>query len=148
MNRPLSRSTYLKLRSALRHLSPDPETVYIDKQGGHGFSITKKRISRLWMITRISGVDSVASDFNLGEQVGILPTAIYALGWGGVYRNDSPTLVRPGEDNADPEIIDLDQPRIGLKAVMFERRIGSLHVPESEALELAEQLRRAVPAHD
>lgn len=148
MNRPLSRSTYSKLKSALRHLSPDPEQVYIDKQGGHGFSITRKRISRPWMITRISAVDSLASDFNLGEQIGSLPTATYALGRGGLYRNDSPTLVSPGEGNGVPEIIDIDRPRIGLRTVMFERRLGSLDVPENEALELAEQLHRAVPARD
>lgn len=147
MKRTPKLSTYMKLRAAIRRLAPQPGPVYLDATSGHAFIITRSPHTRVRVVSRVSAtdVDTLTSDLNVGEWFGLLPVTTYAMGWGILRRSSSPAAFTqaPGED--EPQPVDLGPARTGPRDVWFESRAGNLRVSDGEALELAEQLGRAIP---
>lgn len=141
----MSLSSYMRLRSAVRRLSPVPGVTYVDHQDGQAFSFRRDRSTRAWVVTQIAAADveSVMSDLNAGESMGVLPTTTYAIGWGVVRRNTSPDLLKMGPDTAEPVPVELERPRLGVKDVWFEMHSGVLHVTDADVLQLAGRIGRA-----
>ncbi|WP_329521128.1 hypothetical protein [Spirillospora sp. NBC_01491] len=143
----LSRATTAAIRDAIRHLSPHPDVVYVDRTRDISLNITRSSPRGTWHILQVEGSDVVEAmdDLASGNPLSVVPATTYKLRWRLALKYRRTFVVEPADVSIMPisDHPELDEP--GWRTMLFEWRAGTLHVGESEALELAEQISHAVP---
>lgn len=135
-----------RLHAALRNLPPDAEGSYLDPSGD-SFSVTRKRLPRMWFITQLSGhsfTDALV-DLGSGTELTTMAVSTWAIRGRLVLRKDFAVAVRPDAARVPNPVPVPGAPRAGfLKQALWMRRAGILDVTDEEVRGLIGALSRAI----